>query len=85
MGPILGAVRPVLPALPTSPAAAPWVVLASVAIHRLEGHIVVPKITGSAVGVHPLVVIFGLLVGESPAGLTGCCSPSRWWSSPRSP
>jgi predicted PurR-regulated permease PerM len=71
LGPILGAVPPVLLALFTSPIAALWVVVAFVAIHQLEGHIVVPKIMGSAVGVHPLVVIFGLLIGEQVAGIVG--------------
>ena len=71
VGPILGAIPPVLLALFTSPIAALWVVVAFVAIHQLEGHIVVPKIMGSAVGVHPLVVIFGLLIGEQIAGIVG--------------
>ncbi|MDX6553918.1 MAG: hypothetical protein QOD86_113 [Miltoncostaeaceae bacterium] len=71
VGPILGAVPPTLLALLTSPITAVWVVLAFIAIHQLEGHVVVPKIMGGAVGVHPLVVIFGLLIGEELAGLVG--------------
>jgi predicted PurR-regulated permease PerM len=71
VGPILGAVPPVLLALVTSPAAALWVVAAFVVIHQIEGHVVVPKVMGDAVGVHPLVVIFGLLIGEQLAGLVG--------------
>jgi predicted PurR-regulated permease PerM len=71
VGPILGAVPPTLLALFTSPVAALWVVVAFIAIHQLEGHVVVPKIMGTAVGVHPLVVIFGLLVGEQLAGIVG--------------
>ncbi|WP_217922355.1 AI-2E family transporter [Miltoncostaea oceani] len=71
VGPILGAVPPVLLALFTSPLAALWVVIAFIVIHQLEGHIVVPKVMSSAVGVHPLVVIFGLLIGEQLAGVVG--------------
>ena len=71
LGPILGAIPPVLLALFTSPVAAIWVVGAFVVIHQLEGHIVVPKVMGTAVGVHPLVVIFGLLIGEQLAGVIG--------------
>jgi predicted PurR-regulated permease PerM len=71
VGPILGAIPPTLLALFTSPVAALWVVVAFIALHQLEGHIVVPKIMGSAVGVHPLVVIFGLLIGEQLAGIVG--------------
>jgi hypothetical protein len=71
VGPILGAIPPTLLALFTSPVAALWVVVAFIAIHQLEGHVVVPQIMGSAVGVHPLVVIFGLLIGEQLAGIVG--------------
>jgi len=71
VGPILGAVPPVVLALVTSPVAAIWVVVAFLAIHQLEGHVVVPKVMGDAVGVHPLVVIFGLLIGEQLAGFVG--------------
>ncbi len=71
VGPILGAIPPVLLALFTSPLAALWVIIAFLAIHQLEGHIVVPKVMGTAVGVHPLVVIFGLLIGEQLAGFIG--------------
>ncbi len=71
VGPILGAVPPVLLALVTSPVAAIWVVVAFLAIHQIEGHVVVPKVMGDAVGVHPLVVIFGLLIGQQLAGFIG--------------
>ena len=33
-------------------------------IHQIEGHIVIPKLMGGAVKVHPLAVIFALLAGE---------------------
>ena len=71
IGPILGAVPPLLLALLSSPFSALWVLVAFVAIHQLEGHVVVPKIMGTAVGVHPLVVIFGILIGERLYGLGG--------------
>lgn len=71
VGPILGAIPPLVLALITSPAAAVWVAVAFIVIHQIEGHIVVPQVMGDAVGVHPLVVIFGLLIGEQLAGLVG--------------
>jgi len=71
IGPIFGAVPPVLLALFTSPVTALWVIIAFVAIHQMEGHVVVPQVMGDAVGVHPLVVIFGLLIGEQIYGLPG--------------
>jgi predicted PurR-regulated permease PerM len=70
-GPILGAVPPVLLALFTSPITALWVIIGFLAIHQLEGHIVVPQIMSDAVNVHPLVIIFGLLVGEQLYGFVG--------------
>ena len=71
VGPILGALPPVLLALVTSPIAVVSVVIAFIVIQQLEGHVVVPNIMASAVGVHPLVVIFGLLIGEALAGVPG--------------
>ena len=40
-------------------------------IHQIEGHIVVPKVMGSALRLHPLLVIFGLLAGGELYGLPG--------------
>ncbi len=43
----------------------------SSAIHQIEGHIVVPNVMGSALRLHPLLVIFGLLAGGEIYGLPG--------------
>ena len=40
-------------------------------IHQVEGHIVVPNVMGSALRLHPLLVIFGLLAGGEIYGLPG--------------
>lgn len=71
VGPFLGALPPVLLALVTSPVAVIAVIITFIVIQQLEGHVVVPNIMGSAVGVHPLVVIFGLLIGDQIAGVGG--------------
>lgn len=71
VGPIIGAVPPLLLALFTSPVTALWVLIAFIAIHQFEGHVVVPQIMGDAVGVHPLVVIFGVLIGDQIYGIPG--------------
>ncbi len=71
VGPILGAVPPLLLALSTSPVTALWVLIAFIAIQQIEGHVVVPQVMGDAVGVHPLVVIFGVLVGGEIYGVLG--------------
>jgi predicted PurR-regulated permease PerM len=46
-------------------------VLLFLAIHQIEGHIVIPKVMGSALRLHPLLVIFGLLAGGEIYGLPG--------------
>ncbi len=71
VGPILGAVPPLLLALSTSPVTALWVLIAFIAIQQIEGHVVVPQVMGDAVGVHPLVVIFGVLIGGEVYGVLG--------------
>ena len=71
VGPILGALPPLLLAFVTSPLAFISVAVAFIVIQQLEGHVVVPNVMGRSVGVHPLVVIFGLLIGEAIAGIPG--------------
>ena len=44
----------------------------SSAIHQVEGHIVVPNVMGSALRLHPLLVIFGLLAGRRDLRAAGC-------------
>jgi predicted PurR-regulated permease PerM len=42
-----------------------------VGIHLLEGNFLNPKIIGSAAKMHPVVVVFALMVGEETGGLIG--------------
>jgi predicted PurR-regulated permease PerM len=42
-----------------------------VGIHLLEANLLNPKIIGSAAKMHPVVVVFALLVGEETGGLIG--------------
>jgi predicted PurR-regulated permease PerM len=71
LGPWLGSVPPVIYALFVHPVSAIWVGLLFLGIHQLEGHVVVPKVMGSALRLHPLLVIFGLLAGLEIYGLLG--------------
>jgi predicted PurR-regulated permease PerM len=71
VGPVLGAIPPVLVALFQDPLTAIWVVLLFVALQQLEGHIVAPQIFGHALRINPLLVIFTLTVGGSIFGLVG--------------
>jgi predicted PurR-regulated permease PerM len=71
LGPWLGAIPPVIYALIVDPVSAIWVTVLFLVIHQIEGHIVVPNVMGSALRLHPLLVIFGLLAGGEIYGLPG--------------
>ena len=53
------------------PIAAVWVALLFLGVQQIEGHIVVPKVMGSALRLHPLLVIFGMLAGAEIYGVLG--------------
>ena len=71
LGPILGALPPMLVALFTDPITAVWVALLFVGIQQLEGHIVAPQIFGHTLRINPLLVIFALLLGQQLYGIVG--------------
>jgi predicted PurR-regulated permease PerM len=71
LGPVLGAVPPLLVAASESPTAAVVVLLVFLFIHQIEGHVVIPKLMGQAVNVHPLAVIFALMAGGEIYGTPG--------------
>ena len=71
LGPWLGAIPPFIYAFVVHPLSAVWVALLFLGIHQIEGHVVVPNVMGSALRLHPLLVIFGLLAGGEIYGLPG--------------
>ena len=71
VGPIVGAIPAVILALTVSPWKALYVVCGFIVIHQLEGTVIAPKVVGDSVGLHPLVVMFVLLVGGEVYGLVG--------------
>jgi predicted PurR-regulated permease PerM len=71
VGPILGAVPPVLVALFTKPITALWVALLFVGLQQLEGHVVAPQVFGHTLRINPLLVIFALLLGLQVYGILG--------------
>jgi putative heme transporter len=71
LGPILGAIPPILVALFSEPISAVWVGLLFIGIQQLEGHIVAPQIFGHTLRINPLLVIFALLLGEQLYGIVG--------------
>jgi predicted PurR-regulated permease PerM len=71
IGPILGALPPVLVALFTKPITALWVGLLFVGLQQLEGHIVAPQVFGHTLRINPVLVIFALLLGLHVDGIVG--------------
>ena len=71
LGPWLGAIPAGIYALVVHPISLLWVTILFLVIHQVEGHVVVPKVMGSALRLHPLLVIFGLLAGGEIYGLAG--------------
>jgi predicted PurR-regulated permease PerM len=71
IGPWLSAVPPAIYALVVDPVSVLWVLALFVFIYQIEGHVVVPNVMASALRLHPLLVIFGLLAGGELYGLAG--------------
>jgi predicted PurR-regulated permease PerM len=71
IGPWLSAVPPVIYALVVDPIGVVWVAALFLFIYQVEGHIVVPNVMASALRLHPLLVIFGLLAGGELYGIAG--------------
>ncbi len=71
VGPILGAIPPVLVALFTKPISAVWLVLLFIGLQQLEGHVVAPQIFGHTLRINPLLVILALLLGLQFDGIFG--------------
>ena len=71
VGPILGAVLPVLLALSVDPSKVIWVIVATIVIQQAEGHFLVPRVMDKAVGVSPVVTILAILAFSTLFGLPG--------------
>ena len=71
IGPWLSAVPPAVYALVVDPVGFIWVAALFVFIYQVEGHVVVPNVMASALRLHPLLVIFGLLAGGALYGIPG--------------
>lgn len=70
-GSILSSVPAVAIGLTQSPATAVGVLAWIVGIHQLEANFLNPKIIGDAAKIHPVLVVFSLLVGEHFFQITG--------------
>ncbi|ADU50335.1 protein of unknown function UPF0118 [Thermaerobacter marianensis DSM 12885] len=71
VGAVLGAIPAILVALFQPWPAVLYVTLFFVVVQQVEGNVLVPRITGQAVGLHPLATLLALLAGYEIAGILG--------------
>lgn len=71
IGPIIGAAPAVFLAYLGSPALAIKVAVFFLIIHQLENHVIVPKVMGRSIDLHPVSVIISLLIGGQLMGIVG--------------
>lgn len=71
IGPIIAAIPAILIGASISPGAALAAVALYTVIQQLENHLLVPKVMGDAVDLHPAVVIVSLIVSGTLFGLWG--------------
>lgn len=70
-GPVLGAIPAVLLALLKSPWNALYVVFLFLVVNQLEVMLLVPRILGDSLQIHPITVVYLILVGNKIGGLIG--------------
>jgi predicted PurR-regulated permease PerM len=70
-GPILSAVPAVIVALFQPWPMVVWVILFFLVVQQFESNWLGPRVTGHAVGLHPLGAMFALMVGFEIAGILG--------------
>lgn len=70
-GPWLGGIMPVILALMEKPLMALWVVILIVAVQQVEASFISPQIMSHSVGLHPLLVMFSVLLFGSVLGIPG--------------
>jgi predicted PurR-regulated permease PerM len=71
VGPILGAIPAVVVALLSDPGSAIWVAIAFFGIQQVENLVLVPRISGESVKLHPAMVMVVLVIGNELAGFWG--------------
>ena len=71
IGPWLGAVPAVIIVAATEPELLPWVVLLYVVVQQLENNLLVPRVHGHALDLHPAMIILLLVVAGSVFGFIG--------------
>ena len=71
VGPFLAFVPAILVALAVDPAKALLLVPIAIVIQQIEGNVLIPRIMSHSVGVSPLTVVLGILIGSSVYGPAG--------------
>ena len=71
LGPAIMALLAAIAGLFVSPWAAVWAVVVVFAVQQLDSLVMAPRIMGDQVDLHPLLVVFALLVGASLFGVPG--------------
>ena len=71
LGPIISAIPAIIVALTISPGLALIIIAFYILVQMLENHILVPKIMEKAVGLNPIIIILGVLIGSKFLGIFG--------------
>ena len=71
VGPIIGAVPGIIVTLATDPEKIVWVLALYLGSQLLENSLLVPRIQGNAVQMHPIVIMALLIVGSETFGVIG--------------
>jgi predicted PurR-regulated permease PerM len=71
VGPAISVIPPILLALAEEPISALWVILAYAGIQFVEGNIVQPVVMSRAVSLHPVIIVFALLIMGTLFGFIG--------------
>ena len=71
VGALISVIPPVLLALATDPILAVWVVISYIIIHQIEAHLIQPLVMSRAVSLHPVVVVFAILIMGTLFGFVG--------------
>ncbi|MEK7534684.1 MAG: AI-2E family transporter [Patescibacteria group bacterium] len=71
IGPTISAIPAIIVALTISPTLAIIVIVSYILIQMLENNLLVPKIMERAVGLNPIVIIIGVMVGAKIMGVLG--------------
>lgn len=71
IGPVIAAIPPIIVAVLQSPILAIWVALAFLVIQQVESNLLVPMIMSRQLSLHPVTVIFSVLVMGGLFGIIG--------------